>query len=100
MHLGDAVDDEAVAGRGVEQHQADCQQQHQRHQQRQQLVHQPPRPIALEPVARGLWRRVLARRGLVHQNAWPSDTATAIRLSPSRGLSGVPTSTRIGPNDE
>ena len=50
---GDAVDDEAVPGRGVEQHQAAREQEQQRDEQSEQLVEQPARPVPSQPP----WRR-------------------------------------------
>ena len=84
---GDAVDDQPVADPAVEHRNADPDQRGQR-QQRGEDELAPARhaPFGQRDFILG------------HQNACPSATYTAMRLSPGRRLSGTPTSTRIGPN--
>ena len=93
------IDDETVAGRAVEEDEQRREEEEERDEQSEQLVEEPPAPVA----AKLHLRRLRARRfdhHLVHQNAWPSETVTAKGPSPFWRLSGIPTSTRIGPNSE
>ena len=99
MRRPDAVDDEAVTGRAVEQHEQAREEEQQRHEQREQLVQKPPRPVFAKPHP----RRFAALGGdsyVGHQKAWPSETVTANGPSPFCRLSGTPKSTRIGPKLE
>src|SRR5207253_3548429 len=58
FEAADLVDDEAMAGGGVEQDQARREEDEQRDEQRQQLVDQPPRPVAAQSAGRaGLYPR-------------------------------------------
>src|SRR5207253_8430041 len=58
FEAADLVDDEAMAGGGVEQDQARREEDEQRDEQRQQLVDQPPRPVAAQSAGRaGLYAR-------------------------------------------
>src|SRR6476646_9204327 len=90
LQFANPVDDEAMSGRSVEEDQGPGKKNEQGDKQSEQLVEQPARPIGTDAPGRrpGFdWNR-----GLVHQNAWPSETVTAIGPSPFWRFSGTPTS--------
>jgi hypothetical protein len=95
----DAIDDEAVPGRAVEEDDQTGEQEQQGEKQREQLIEQSLSPVPPQPDRRRLVGHPFDD-DLGHQNACPSDTVTANGPSPVWRLSGMPTSTRIGPKLE
>ena len=96
----DPVDDEAMAGRAVEQHEQPGEEEQQRDEQSEQLIEQPPRPVRPKRACGGSSSPVGVDDHVGHQKAWPSETVTATGPSPFCRLSGTPTSMRIGPKLE